>query len=80
MDFILGVHRTLKKYDSIVVVVDRFSKMAHFILCNKTSYASHVAHIFCRVLICLLGLPKTIVSDREIFNSRVIFGELSRRE
>jgi len=56
---------TPKGRDAIWVVVDRLSKVAHFIPYHSTNSASDLTSIYMREIVGLHGVPKTIVSDRD---------------
>ena len=45
------------------MVVDRFSKIAHFIACNKKNDAIHMAELYFKEVMRLQGIPRSIVSD-----------------
>jgi hypothetical protein len=64
MDFIVGLPNTSQRHDSIWVIVDRLTKTAHFIPVHTTYTARKYAEIYLDQIVCLHGIPKTIISDR----------------
>jgi hypothetical protein len=64
MDFIVGLPTTQSGYDSIWVIIDHFSKVAHFIPVKTTYKGAKFAELYITRIVCLHGVPKNIVSDR----------------
>jgi transposase InsO family protein len=63
MDFITDFPIVRTK-NSILVVVDRLTKMAHFTPCSKSITAEEIAQLILDRIVRLHGLPEEIVSDR----------------
>ena len=65
MYFITGFPRKNKQHDSIMVVVDKLTKAAHFIPLKTTHKATNVVDIFLKEVARLHEIPKTIVFDKD---------------
>jgi hypothetical protein len=65
MDFIVGLPKTQVRFDSIFVVVDQLTKIAHFIPTILIVTASRVAELFMRNVFKFHGMPSEIISDRD---------------
>lgn len=63
VDFIVQLQLS-KGFDSIMVIVDHFSKCSHFIPAKETWNADKLEEAFVAQAFRLHGLPETIVSDR----------------
>jgi hypothetical protein len=70
MDFITGLPISKNRYgtefDSIFVVINRFTKITLYIPCKKTIDAAELVDIFIDKITSCFGNPESIVSDRGI--------------
>ena len=57
---------TWRQHDSIMVVVDKLTKAAHFIPVKSTHKTGDIAKLFMKEIFKLHGFPKAIVSDRDV--------------
>jgi len=63
-DLVTGLPAS-RGFDSVLVIVDRFSKYSHFIACKKTLSADGLARMFLQHVYRLHGLPRTLTTDRD---------------
>jgi IS30 family transposase len=65
IDFITKLPKTTRKHDSIMVVVEKLTKVAHFVPVKKTHTMANIAEIYMREIVRLHGIPRKIVWDRD---------------
>ncbi|KAH3677175.1 hypothetical protein WICMUC_001756 [Wickerhamomyces mucosus] len=66
LDFLTGIPRSTNGSDTILVIVDRFSKRAKMIACKKTITGQETAELFIRHYFTNYGIPRKIVSDKDV--------------
>ena len=65
MDFVVGLPKCNKGFDSIWVIVDRLTKSAHFLPIRVTYNTDRYAKVYLEEIVKLHGVPISIVSDRD---------------
>jgi hypothetical protein len=64
MDFIVGLPRTQAGCDSIWIIVDHLTKVAHFISVKTTYSGAKLVELYMSRIVCLHGVAKKIMLDR----------------
>ncbi|GJV06681.1 putative reverse transcriptase domain-containing protein [Tanacetum coccineum] len=65
MDFVTGLSRTLSGYDSLWVIVDWFTKSAHFLPMKKTDSMEKLTQLYLKEIVCRHGVLVSIISDQD---------------
>jgi len=65
LDFVTALPNVRGGFDSVLVVVDRLTKVAHFIPVKSTHTVVDITRIFIKDIFRLHGMPKVLVSDRD---------------
>ena len=65
MDFVTHFPRTLRRHDSVWVIVDRLTKLEHFLAVRITFTLEEFCWLYILEIIQLHGVPVSIVSDKD---------------
>ena len=76
MDFMTGLPRSSKVYDSIWAIVDQMTKLAHFLPIKTTDPVRKLAKLYLKKIMQLHGVPVKIVSDRDARFTSMFWKEL----
>lgn len=80
IDFLTGFEKDKhSENDCIMVVIDRLSKMAHFIPMKKKITSQELCDVFLKEVFRLHGIPEVIVSDRDSLFTAAVWDRFSQR-
>ena len=65
MDFVTHLPWTQQRHDAVWVIVDRLTKLAHFLAVRMTFSLERFYRLYIREIVRLYGVPVSIVSDRD---------------
>ncbi|GKA30835.1 reverse transcriptase domain-containing protein [Tanacetum coccineum] len=65
MDFMSELPRTLCGYDMILVIVDRLTKLTHFLPMKKTDSMEKLMRLYLKEIVCRHGVPVLIILDQD---------------
>ena len=76
MDFVIGLPKTRRKNDTVWVIVDRLTKSAHFLPMQVNLPLSQLVELYVSEIVCLHGVPMSIVSDRDTVYIKILEGTI----
>ena len=65
MDFVTHLPHTQRRHDAVWVIVDRLTKLAHFLAVRMTFTLEEFFQLYIREIVQLHGVPMSIVSDKD---------------
>ena len=78
MDFVVGLPLIRRKHDSVWVVVDRFTKSAHFLPVRTEYSLDNLAVLYIKEIVRLHGIPISIISNRDLRFTLIFSGKLQK--
>ena len=76
MDFLVGLPLTRRKHDSVWVVADRLTKLAHFLPVRTDYSLEKLAELYIKVIVRVHGIPISIILDQDPRFTSIFWGKL----